>query len=189
MAPRRRSAAMAAWAAITLLRCLAMPPAAYGHAGNVLQLYVDDLAVRPAGPGGWTVHADVIDADSGRPAPGFDVAASGAAGAGGFGPVTLDDRANTGRYEGIVPGQPGPWTITVEAKARPGGEPAVPFARTWHVVVNDTGTAQPEAAAPASTHRSAGSRWAPAAMAATLGVAAGVAVAVTRRRRRVMTTC
>ena len=189
MAPRRPSWAVAAWVAITLLRCLAMPPAAYGHAGNRLQLFVDDLAVRSAGPDGWTVHADVIDADSGRPAPGFDVVASGTAGAGRFGPVTLDDPANTGRYEGIVPGPVGPWTITVEAQARPGGEPAVPFARTWHVVVNDAGTAQPEAAAPASAHRSARSRWAPAATAASLGVAAAAAVAVTRRRRRVMTTC
>jgi hypothetical protein len=145
MAPRRRSLALAAWVAIALLRCWAMPPAAYGHAGNLLQLYVADLAVRPAGPGGWTVHADVIDADSGRPAPGFDIVASGAAGTGRFGPVTLDDPANTGRYEGIVSGRAGPWTITVEAKARPGGAPAVPFARTWHVVVNDAGTAQPVA--------------------------------------------
>jgi hypothetical protein len=189
MPTRRSTWAMAAWLGITLMLCFAMPSAAYGHAGNLLQLYVNDLAVRPAGSGGWTIHAEVIDADSGRPAPGFDVVASGAAGAGRFGPVSLDDPGNTGRYEGVVAAPAGPWTILLEAKPRPGGEPAVPFARTWHLVANDAGTAQPASVDPPSAHRWGGAGWAPAATVVALGLAAGAAIALTRRRRRVMTTC
>ena len=124
MAPRRRGVRLAAWGAITLICTVAVPPAAFGHAGNLLQLYVDDFAIRPAGPGRWNVHAHVIDADSGRPAPGFAVVASGAAGAGRFGPLPLDDPANAGGYEGIVAGSPGPWTITVEAPSTSRSGPA-----------------------------------------------------------------
>jgi hypothetical protein len=138
---RRPALAIAALLVTTLLVSLAPPAAVYAHAGNRLQLYVYDLAVRPAGPGVWMVHAEAIDADSGQPAPGFDVVASGTTPTGRFGPTTLLDPSNAGRYEGVVSGGSGPWTITIRAEPRLGGAPAVPFARTWNVVVAEAGTA------------------------------------------------
>jgi hypothetical protein len=145
-------AAVAASLTVALLWSIAAPPAVYAHAGNRVELYVHDLAVRPSGPGEWVVHADIVDADSGRPAPGFDVVASGTAGSARFGPVTLDDPANTGRYEAVVSGPSGPWAVTLEARARPGGEAAVPFTRTWNIVVAEAGMTQPALArAPTGT--------------------------------------
>ena len=141
MPTRRHAPVIGGLLVTTLLVSLALPAAVYAHAGNRLQLYVHNLAIRPAGPGGWMVHAEVIDADSGQPAPGFDVVASGNTPTGRFGPTSLLDPSDAGRYEAVVPGGSGPWTITVKADARLGGEPAVPFARTWNVVVAEAGTA------------------------------------------------
>jgi len=188
MPTRRPTVAAAGWLMLVLLRSFATAPAVSAHAGNRLQLYVDDLAVRPATAGSWTVQTEVVDADSGRPAPGFDVVASGTMGPGGFGPVTLDDPANTGSYEAIVSGPSGPWTITVDAKERPGSEAAVPFARTWHVVVTEAGTAQAGRADRASAHRSAGPAWPLAVTVGGLGTAV-VAIGVTRRYRRLTSPC
>lgn len=143
MPTRRQVAAVAGLLTALLLWSFAAPPAVYAHAGNRVELYVHDVTVRPSGPGQWIVEAKLIDGDSGQPAPGFDVVASGTAGGTRFGPVTLDDAANLGRYEAVVSGPSGPWTITVSAKARPGGEAAVPFTRTWNVVVTDAGMTQP----------------------------------------------
>ncbi len=123
-----------------LLVVLALPAAVYAHVGNRVQLYVHDLTVRPGGPGEWIMRAEMVDADSGQPAPGFDVVASGTTPNGRFGPAALDDPTNAGRYELAVSGAPGPWTVTVEAAAKLGGEPAMPFARTWNVVVTDAET-------------------------------------------------
>lgn len=143
MPTRRPALAIAALLVTTLLVSLLAPAGVYAHAGNRLQLYVYDLAVRPAGPGTWLVHAEAIDADSGQPAPGFDLVASGTTPTGRFGPTTLLDPSNAGRYEAVVSGGSGPWTINVKAEPRLGGVPAVPFARTWNVVVAEAGTASP----------------------------------------------
>lgn len=155
MPTRRHTVAVAGWLMIAVAGAVSLPAAANAHVGNRVQLYVHNLSVRPTGPGEWMVQADVIDADSGRPAAGFDVIASGTTGPGRFGPVALGDPSNTGRYGGVVSGAAGPWTVTLEADARLGGEPAVPFNRTWTVVVAESGTASatppagPEPGAPA----------------------------------------
>lgn len=142
---RRHTLATAGLLLIALVGSVALP-AAEAHVGNRVQLYVHKLVVQPAGPGQWTVQADVIDADSGRPAAGFDVVASGTTGTGPFGPVALEDRSKAGRYGAVVSGAPGPWTVTLKVDARLGGEPAVPYGRTWKLTVAETGTAS---AAPA----------------------------------------
>src|SRR5207253_829379 len=143
MPTRRQVAAVAGLLTVAMVRSFAAPPAVYAHAGNRVELYVHAVEVRPSGPAQWVVHADVIDGDSGQPAPGVDVVASGTAGSARFGPVTLNDPANIGRYEAVVSGPSGPWTVTLDAKARPGGEAAVPFTRTWNVVVAEAGMTQP----------------------------------------------
>lgn len=162
MSTRRHARAMAGLLVTALLISLARPAAVYAHAGNRVQLYAHDLAVRPAGPGEWIVQAQMIDADSGQPAPGFNVVASGTTPAGRFGPITLHDPNNAGRYEALLSGGSGPWTVTVEAEARLGGEPAVPFARTWNLVVAEAGTVPASPGNRESRQRSAAEPAAPA---------------------------
>ncbi len=139
MSTQRQAVGKAGLLVAALLVSLARPAEVYAHAGNRVQLYVHDLGVRLAGAGQWIVHAEMVDADSGQPAPGFSVVASGTTPGGRFGPTTLHDPGDAGRYEAVVAGGPGPWTVIVEADAKLGGEPAVPFARTWSLAVEEAG--------------------------------------------------
>ena len=111
---------------------VAAPPAS-AHAGDRAQLHLAAISAMPAGPGRWMLHVAVVDADSGRPAPGFRVVVSGQGRSGAFGPVDMEDPTASGRYETAVTASSGRWSVTVKADQAPGGDPAVPLASTTPV--------------------------------------------------------
>ena len=69
------------------------------HSGGRIQLFVDRLDLHSTSGNGWVVSVGMVDADSGTPAPGFDVIAEGNGDRGHSGPVTLTDQG-TGQYSG-----------------------------------------------------------------------------------------
>ena len=158
---------------------------AVAHAGSRAQLYLADLRLEPAPPGGWMVHAVLTDRDSGQPLPGFDVEITGTSPSGyRFGPVALRDPRSRGEYSAAVAPESGPWSITVDARGFPGGAEGIPLRQKVDVDLTPGAAARAVTAA-ASARRSDSSggdplRW---------GVPAGVAVlsggwmlVVTRRR-------
>ena len=172
---------------------LAAAAPASAHAGNRVQLYAPHFVVEAgAGAGSWQLHMNLVDADSGRPAPGFDVVASGTDGRGTrFEPVALTDSTNTGQYSGEVNGQPGTWSVSVQAKERPGGNPAVPFSRTWHVVLNPGSPAQTTSGGVRvieSHARELKSQWVSRLLLASAVMGLAVMVIAARRWRRLQVT-
>jgi hypothetical protein len=101
------------------------------HSGGRIQLFVDRLGLHSTGGNGWVVSVGMVDADSGTPAPGFDVIAEGT-GDGGHsaGPVTLTDQG-TGQYTGLLTADPGTWDLAIRAETLPGGPPGVPLRKMY----------------------------------------------------------
>lgn len=115
----------------------------WAHAGDRVQLHLARISASAEGPSEWRIHVAVVDADSGRPAPGFRVSVTGqAAGGRMFGPRELADPTRHGDYEGMVAAAPGAWSVSVQARELPGGERAVPLDTT--VSVEFVSAGQPE---------------------------------------------
>ena len=105
------------------------------HSGGRIQLFVDHLGLHSAGGNSWTVSVGMVDADSGSPAPGFDVIAEANDSSGHpAGPVTLTDQG-AGRYSGAVTAAPGKWEFAIRAETQPGGAPGVPLRKVYPVVL------------------------------------------------------
>jgi hypothetical protein len=112
-----------------VLVALALPATA--HVGGRAQLFVDRLGLHSVGGVEWEVSVALIDADSGTPQAGFDVAAEATDGAGHrAGPVVLRDRGG-GRYTAPLTAAPGRWEVSIRADTLPGGMPAVPLRKTY----------------------------------------------------------
>ncbi|HEV8625167.1 MAG TPA: hypothetical protein VG034_11975 [Acidimicrobiia bacterium] len=105
------------------------------HSGGRIQLFVDRLGLHPTGGNGWTMSVGLVDADSGTPAPGFDVIAE-ATDDGGHAvtPVTLSDQG-TGQYSAPLTATPGKWEFAIRAETLPGGAPGVPLRKVYPVVL------------------------------------------------------
>ena len=105
------------------------------HSGGRLQLFVDRLGLHSTGGDGWTVSVGMVDADSGTPAPGFDVIVSATDDGGhSAGPVTLTDQG-TGQYSGPLTAAPGKWEVAIRGETVPGGPPGVPLHKVYPVVL------------------------------------------------------
>lgn len=132
MSTSRTNALRAAGVAV-MLAVLAAP--ALAHVGGRAQLFVDRLSLDSVGGDEWEVSVALIDADSGTPQAGFDVAAEATDDAGHrAGPVILGDRG-AGRYSAPLTAAPGRWEISIRADTLPGGEPAVPLRKTYPIVL------------------------------------------------------
>jgi hypothetical protein len=140
--------------------------------------------MQPAGGSSWRVHVSLVDADSGRPTPGFEVAVVGTGPAGSsFDTVTLADPDSSGEYGGEVSAETGSWSVTVRARDVPGGEPAIPLTRTWRLDLSQGATA--EGAGEAKSHNKGGP-GAPDGILLACVAAAIAAMAWARRRQRVV---
>jgi hypothetical protein len=105
------------------------------HSGGRIQLFVDRLGLHATGGNAWTVSVGMVDADSGTPAPGFDVIAEATDDGGHLaGPVTLTDQG-TGQYSGPLTAPPGKWEFAIRAETLPGGAPGVPLRKVYPVVL------------------------------------------------------
>ena len=123
-------------AALTVLAGLAaLADPGWAHSGGRVQLFVDRVGLHPTEADVWTVSLEMVDADSGSPAPGFDVIAEATDDNGhAAGPVTLTDRG-AGRYSGPLPAVPGKWRLTIRAQSLPGGAPGVPLHKVYPLVL------------------------------------------------------
>lgn len=131
--PTPRTITLRAAGAAVMLAALALPATA--HVGGRAQLFVDRLGLHSVGGDEWEVSVALIDADSGTPQPGFDVAAEATDDAGRrAGPVVLGDRGG-GRYSASLTAAPGKWEISIRADTLPGGLPAVPLRKTYPLVL------------------------------------------------------
>ncbi|HYH50000.1 MAG TPA: hypothetical protein VEG38_10690, partial [Acidimicrobiia bacterium] len=118
---------------VAALAGLAGPGSA--HSGGRVQLFVDHLGLHPTGGDVWTLSLEMVDADSGSPAPGFDVIAEASDDNGhAAGPVTLTDGGD-GRYSGSFTALPGKWRLAIRAQSLPGGTPGVPLRKVYPLVL------------------------------------------------------
>jgi hypothetical protein len=102
---------------------------ALAHSNGKVQLWVDHLGLHSGGANDWTVTVTLVDADSGTPQPGFDVAVEGSDDAGhSLAPMALTDSGG-GRYTAGFTAEPGRWSLVVRGETRPGGTPGVRCAR------------------------------------------------------------
>jgi hypothetical protein len=106
------------------------------HSGGRIQLFVEHLGLHATGGNDWAVSVQMIDADSGAPAAGFDVIAEATDKSGhSAGPVTLTDKG-AGQYAGPVTVAPaGQWEFAIRAETLPGGPPGVPLRKVYPVVI------------------------------------------------------
>ena len=112
---------------VAVLAALATP--GWGHSNGRVQLFVDRLSLHSVAGNDWTVSVELVDADSGTPAPGFDVIAEAPGGA-----VTLADQGG-GKYSGPFNTAPGERDIAIRAETVPGGTPGVPLRKVYSVVL------------------------------------------------------
>jgi hypothetical protein len=163
-----------------LAAALVAAPAASAHQDGKVQLFASRFEVRPAQPGTWSLQVTLIDADSGEPAAGFEVRATAADRSGQASePVTLGD-VGRGRYAGLLAAAAGQWAVSVQAKALPGGAPAIPLARTWTVALG------PDGAVVTDQPGSGGVAWGPPlVILAVFALALGMVRTARRRRPRV----
>jgi hypothetical protein len=115
--------------ALALLVALATPGSA--HSGGRVQLFVDRLNLHSVAGNDWTVSVTLVDADSGTPAPGFDVVAEADPAAG---TLTLSDQG-AGHYSAPFTAAPGKRDIAIRAETQPGGTPGVPLRKVYSVVL------------------------------------------------------
>lgn len=117
----------------TLVLVIGLPAPASAHSNGRVQLWVDRLVLHSAGGDNWTVSVSMVDADSGTPQPGFDVAVDGRDDLGhALGPVLLTDGGD-GRYTAPLAAGPGRWSLSVRADTLPGGVPGVPLRKSYPV--------------------------------------------------------
>lgn len=115
--------------ALAVLVALAAP--GWAHSGGRVQLFVDRLNLHSVEGNDWTVSVTLVDADSGTPAPGFDVVAEADATAG---TLTLTDDG-AGHYSAPFTAPPGERDIAIRAETQPGGTPGVPLRKVYSVVL------------------------------------------------------
>jgi len=121
-------------AAVGLSGMVLCPPAR-AHTGARAQLFVSAFRVEPAGDG-WVAKAKVIDYDSAKAAPGFDVSLTGTSSSGEQLPATpLVDQNAVGEYSARITLRPGSWSFVVNAQEIPGGAEAVPVRRTFGITL------------------------------------------------------
>ena len=118
----------AAGSALAVLVALATP--GWAHSGGRVQLFVDRLNLHSVAGNDWTMSVTLVDADSGTPAPGFDVVAEADPAA----PLTLSDRG-AGQYSASFTAPPGKKDIAIRAETQPGGTPGVPLRKVYSVVL------------------------------------------------------
>ena len=147
-------------AVMALALTIMWPTPASAHTAGKVQLWLDRIALHFEGGRDWTVSVDLIDADSGTPQPGFDVAVEGSDDAGhSLAPVALTD-AGGGSYTGELAVDPGKWSLTVRAQSRPGGVAAIPLQKPQALVLEPgrdvaVGSASPLVIAPGDAARPA----------------------------------
>ena len=129
MMRRRTPGVTAAGFALAVLVALATP--GWAHSGGRVQLFVDRLVLHSVAGNEWTVSVTLVDADSGTPAPGFDVVAEADPAAG---PLTLSDHG-AGHYSAPFTAPPGKKDIAIRAETQPGGTPGVPLRKVYSVVL------------------------------------------------------
>ena len=128
-----KSVVIGAGLVVAVLVALATP--GWGHAGGRVQLFIDRLDLHADAGNNWTVSVTLVDADSGTPAPGFDVVAETADATNpSAGTVTLTDRG-AGLYSGQFSAPPGKRDIVIRAETQPGGTPGVPLRKVYSVVL------------------------------------------------------
>ena len=129
----RTAGVVGAGFAVAVMAALAAP--GWAHSGGRVQLFVDRLSLHSVAGNDWTVSVMLVDADSGTPAPGFDVIAEATAGTGSSaGKVTLTDHGG-GRYSGPFTAAPGKRDIAIRAETQPGGTPGVPLRKVYSLVL------------------------------------------------------
>ena len=184
--PRRRAIVprtivAGAGVAVVLLAALAAPASA--HSGGRVQLYVDHLGLHSAGGDEWEVSVVIVDADSGTPQPGFDVAAEGTDEAGHrAGPMPLTDRGE-GRYTGPLTATAGKWEIGIRADTLPGGLPGLPLYKAYPLVLQP-GKDLAVGASASGRSRSGGGLAVPLAAGVAAAAVVGFIRGRGRRRRR-----
>lgn len=129
MTQRRKFMVSGAGLALAVLVALAAP--GWAHSGGRVQLFVDRLNLHSVEGNDWTVSVTLVDADSGTPAPGFDVVAEADATAG---TLTLTDDG-AGHYSAPFTAPPGERDIAIRAETQPGGTPGVPLRKVYSVVL------------------------------------------------------
>src|SRR5688500_15962346 len=179
--PTPRTIALRAAGAAAVLVALASPATA--HVGGRAQLFVDRLALHSVGGDQWELSVALIDADSGTPQAGFDVAAEATDDAGHrAGPVVLGDRGG-GRYSAPLTAAAGRWEISIRADTLPGGMPAVPLRKTYPFVLEPGKDVAVGGGAPGHSGSGHGVGAVPLlAAVATAGVAGWFIVGWARRR-------
>ena len=125
----RKPVVTGAGLALAVLAALATP--GWAHSGGRVQLFVDRLNLHSVAGNDWTVSVTLVDADSGTPAPGFDVVAEADAAAG---TLTLSDHG-AGHYSAPFTAAPGKRDIAIRAETQPGGTPGVPLRKVYSVVL------------------------------------------------------
>jgi len=125
MASLRKAILIGAGLAVAVLGAVATPASA--HSGGRIQLFVDHLTLHPVAGNDWAVSVSLVDADSGSPAPGFDVSAESGGPA-----VPLTDQGS-GRYSGSLSAPPGEHDVAIRAETLPGGPAGVPLRKVYPV--------------------------------------------------------
>ncbi|HEV3364761.1 MAG TPA: hypothetical protein VG795_11620 [Acidimicrobiia bacterium] len=113
--------------AVAVLVALATP--GWAHSEGRVQLFVDRLSLHSVAGNDWMVSLKLVDADSGTPAPGFDVFAEADGGA-----VTLTDQGG-GRYSAPFSAAPGKRDLAIRAETVPGGTPGVPLRKVYSLLL------------------------------------------------------
>jgi hypothetical protein len=162
---------------LAVLVTLATP--GWAHSGGRVQLFVDRLSLHSVAGNDWTVSVMLVDADSGTPAPGFDVFAEAKDGTNlSAETVTLTDQGE-GLYSGPLTAASGKRDIAIRAETQPGGTPGVPLRKVYSVVL------EPGKDVAIGARRPGRSGVGPALpLAAALAAAAIVTWFLTSRRRR-----
>ena len=118
---------------LAVLVTLATP--GWAHSGGRVQLFVDRLSLHSVSGNDWTVSVMLVDADSGTPAPGFDVFAEAKDGTNPSAEmVTLTDQGE-GLYSGPLTAASGKRDIAIRAETQPGGTPGVPLRKVYSLVL------------------------------------------------------
>ncbi|MGH9041204.1 MAG: hypothetical protein ACRDZ3_13340 [Acidimicrobiia bacterium] len=178
----------AAAMAVVLAVTLAGP--ALAHSDGRVQLWVDRLALQPGAGIDWTLTVDMVDADSGTPQPGFDVAVEGRDEAGhSFAPVLMTD-AGRGRYTAQVAADPGRWSMDLRGDSLPGGTPGVPLRKSYSMVLEAGKDLTIETAASPGGGSGSGGIGSGVLVGAVFAVVVGAGLILARRRRpRMVDAC
>jgi hypothetical protein len=118
-------------AGLALAVAVASATPGWSHSGGRVQLFVDRLNLHSVAGNDWTVSVTLVDADSGTPAPGFDVVAEADPAAGA---LTLSDQG-AGQYSAPFTAAPGKKDIAIRAETQPGGTPGVPLRKVYSVML------------------------------------------------------